>query len=224
VNRRAYFLKGLAGISFFFIFMFIAAGTLRYYRGLFFYALSLLGFIANFLLCGKNESLIEERSRPGDNVKSWDKAILLILAVFTVVAYVTAGLDSGRFLWSSGFGFGSMIAGAALVLTGQALFLSAKKKNMFFSSVVRIQNDRNHFVCDRGPYSLARPPGYLGMMISWSGFPLVTGSFYSAVPAAGAVIVLVVRTVLEDGTLMRELPGYSEYAEKVRARLIPFVW
>jgi protein-S-isoprenylcysteine O-methyltransferase Ste14 len=224
VSRRAYFLKGLAGISFFSIFMFFAAGTLRYPRGLVFYALSLFGFFANFLLCEKNDSLMEERSRPGDNAKSWDKMILLILTVLTGAAYITAGLDSGRFLWSSGFGCGSMIAGSALVLTGQALFLSAKKKNMFFSSVVRIQNDRNHSVCDCGPYSLVRHPGYLGMIISWAGFCLVMGSVYSVIPAAGAVIVLIVRTGLEDGTLTRELPGYSEYAVKVRARLIPFVW
>jgi protein-S-isoprenylcysteine O-methyltransferase Ste14 len=89
---------------------------------------------------------------------------------------------------------------------------------------VRIQKERGHVVCDTGLYKLIRHPGYLGMAISLMGLPLLTSSFWSIIPTALAIILMLVRTSLEDKTLQNELDGYIEYTLKTRYRLIPFVW
>jgi len=90
--------------------------------------------------------------------------------------------------------------------------------------VVRIQQDRGHVVVDTGPYRYLRHPGYVGASTMLLSCPLLLGSYAGLVPAVYSVIVLVVRTVLEDATLRRELPGYEEYARRVRYRLLPGVW
>jgi protein-S-isoprenylcysteine O-methyltransferase Ste14 len=89
---------------------------------------------------------------------------------------------------------------------------------------VRIQADRGQTVVSSGPYAYVRHPGYLGILALTIGTPFALGSRWALLPAALGMIVLIVRTVLEDGTLQAELAGYSEYTHRVRSRLIPRVW
>jgi protein-S-isoprenylcysteine O-methyltransferase Ste14 len=96
--------------------------------------------------------------------------------------------------------------------------------NAFFSAVVRIQTDRGHQVADRGPYRFIRHPGYLGAIAFSLGVPLLLESWWALIPGLMSVILFLVRTHLEDQTLQEELPGYSEYAQKVRFRLFPGFW
>jgi protein-S-isoprenylcysteine O-methyltransferase Ste14 len=114
--------------------------------------------------------------------------------------------------------------GVAFVLIGQLIFLVAKTTNKFFSSVVRIQHDRGHTVCDTGIYTFVRHPGYLGMIISWVGFPILLASLWSIIPVAIAIVLLLVRTRLEDETLTRELAGYTDYTKRTHYKLIPGIW
>jgi protein-S-isoprenylcysteine O-methyltransferase Ste14 len=132
-----------------------------------------------------------------------------------------AGLDSGRFGWTGDVPVGVTVAGAILMLLGQTLFAVAKRENAFFSSTVRIQTERGHQVCDQGLYRVVRHPGYLGMLISLLAFPLVMNSYWAFVPAAIGATLLVVRTVLEDRFLINDLPGYREYANTTRWKLLP---
>ena len=111
-----------------------------------------------------------------------------------------------------------------MTLIGQILFLTARSQNKFFSSVVRIQKKRGHVVCDTGLYKMVRHPGYLGMMISLMGIPLITTSVWSIYPTIIAIILLLIRTTFEDKTLISELDGYSEYTLKTRKKLIPLIW
>jgi protein-S-isoprenylcysteine O-methyltransferase Ste14 len=97
-------------------------------------------------------------------------------------------------------------------------------ENRFFSSVVRIQTDRGHVVCDTGPYRFVRHPGYAGIIFPLFGIVLALGSIWTLIPAAVASIITVIRTVLEDRTLQEELPGYRDYARRVRYRLIPGIY
>jgi protein-S-isoprenylcysteine O-methyltransferase Ste14 len=96
--------------------------------------------------------------------------------------------------------------------------------NRFFSSVVRIQADRGHTVATGGPYRFVRHPGYAGFIAGSFGAALLLGSRWALLPALLSAVLLVVRTVLEDRTLRAELPGYAEYAARVRHRLLPHVW
>jgi protein-S-isoprenylcysteine O-methyltransferase Ste14 len=176
------------------------------------------------ILTGKDIDLLKERSKPPGDAKEWDKQILKLSALITIVAYVIAGLDSGRYQWSPRIPWGAWIAGIVVMVTGQFLFLKSKETNKFFSSVVRIQSDRGHTVCETGLYRFVRHPGYLGMITSWVAFPLVLGSFWSGIPVFVAVILLLVRTRLEDRTLIEELAGYSQYAQRTCYKLVPGIW
>ena len=97
-------------------------------------------------------------------------------------------------------------------------------ENRFFSGVVRIQTDRGHVVCDSGPYRIVRHPGYAGNILALPGIALALSSVWTLIPATVALIITVLRTALEDRTLQEELPGYRDYARRVRYRLMPGIY
>jgi protein-S-isoprenylcysteine O-methyltransferase Ste14 len=96
--------------------------------------------------------------------------------------------------------------------------------NNYFSLVVRIQKDRGHTVVTGGPYHYVRHPGYVGGILFQLGTPLLLGSMWALIPAGLTVLLLVVRTALEDRTLLKELEGYQEYAQQTHYRLLPGLW
>jgi len=136
---------------------------------------------------------------------------------------IVAGLDH-RFGWSPLFPLWLIVLGFLLISLGYAFAAWALIENRFFSSVVRIQVDRGHVVCDSGPYRIVRHPGYAGNMLALPGMVLALSSTWTLIPAAVALIIAVIRTVIEDQTLQDELPGYRDYARRVRYRLIPGIY
>ncbi|MCI5225010.1 MAG: isoprenylcysteine carboxylmethyltransferase family protein, partial [Candidatus Electrothrix sp. AR4] len=129
-----------------------------------------------------------------------------------------------RFGRSPVFPTGLVLLGFILIAWGYAFAAWALVENRFFSSVVRIQTDRGHLVCDTGPYRLVRHPGYAGNILALAGIVLALGSIWTLIPAMVALIITVIRIMLEDQTLQDELPGYREYAQRVRYRLIPGIF
>jgi protein-S-isoprenylcysteine O-methyltransferase Ste14 len=224
MNILKHFVKSFLGISFFFVLLFIAAGRVGYIQGWIYFTLSVFGLLINIASTKNKDDLISERSKPGANVQPWDKKILGLLAILTIIAYIVAGLDSGRFGWSAPFDIRMIVLGALLMIAGQVIFAVAKYQNAFFSSIARIQAERSHQVCNRGLYKFVRHPGYLGMILSWLGFPLILNSVYCSIPVLLAIILLIIRTNLEDKFLARDLSGYKEYMLKTRYRLLPAVW
>jgi protein-S-isoprenylcysteine O-methyltransferase Ste14 len=222
--KKNYFIKHFIGTMVFFAVIFISAGRINYWQGLTYVAIGLVMIIVNFTALRIDSQLMEERSKAGKGAKKWDKAILGLSFLATISMYVVAGLDSGRYHWSPEFHTGLFITGAVLTATGQLLFLIAQKQNRFFSSTVRIQKDREHTVCDTGLYSAVRHPAYLGSVIQALGFPLIFGSLWSIIPVFFLLVLWITRTALEDATLRNELPGYVEYTQKTRYRIIPFIW
>ena len=158
------------------------------------------------------------------NAKAWDKVLAPLMALsvsFPLV--IVAGLDH-RFGWSPVFPLWVIVLGFLLISLGYAFAAWALIENRFFSSVVRIQVDRGHVVCDSGPYRIVRHPGYAGNMLALPGMVLALSSMWTLIPAAVALIIAVIRTALEDRTLQDELPGYCDYARRVRYRLIPGIY
>ncbi len=156
--------------------------------------------------------------------KGWDKVLAPLMALsvgFPLV--IVAGLDH-RWGWSPVFPLWLIALGFILISLGYGFAVWALVENRFFSSVVRIQTDRGHVVCDSGPYRLVRHPGYAGNILPLLGIVLALGSVWTLIPAAVALIIAVVRTVLEDQTLQEELPGYRDYARRVRYRLLPGIY
>jgi protein-S-isoprenylcysteine O-methyltransferase Ste14 len=156
--------------------------------------------------------------------KAWDKVLAPLMAfslMFPLV--IVAGLDH-RYGWSPAFPLWLIVFGFILISLGYAFAAWALAENRFFSSVVRIQTDREHVVCDTGPYRIVRHPGYAGNIPPLLGIVLAFGSVWTLIPAAVALIIAVIRTALEDQTLQEELPGYRDYARRVRYRLIPGIY
>jgi protein-S-isoprenylcysteine O-methyltransferase Ste14 len=174
----------------------------------------------------RHPGLMAERARSlkASDVKAWDKVLAPLLALSVSFPLVTvAGLDH-RFGWSAVFPIWLNIAGILLIALGYAFAVWALAENRFFSSMVRIQTDRGHVVCDSGPYRIVRHPGYAGNLLAMPGIVLALNSSWTLIPVGIAVVVAVIRTALEDRTLQEELPGYREYTSRVRYRLVPGVY
>jgi protein-S-isoprenylcysteine O-methyltransferase Ste14 len=158
------------------------------------------------------------------SAKAWDKVLAPLMALSVVFPLViVAGLDHRRG-WSPVFPLWLIVLGFILISLGYAFATWALVENRFFSSTVRIQTDRGHVVCDSGPYRIVRHPGYAGNIPPLPGIVLALGSLWTLIPAAVALIITVIRTVLEDRTLQEELPGYRDYARRVKYRLIPGIY
>jgi protein-S-isoprenylcysteine O-methyltransferase Ste14 len=169
--------------------------------------------------------LVERQSI--ENIKSakaWDKVLAPLMALSLAFPMViVAGLDH-RYGWSPVFPLWLIVTGFILITLGYAFAAWALVENRFFFSVVCIQVDRGHVVCDSGPYQIVRHPGYAGSIPPLLGIVLAFGSVWTLIPATVALIITAIRTVLEDQTLQEELPGYREYAGRVRYRLIPGIY
>lgn len=174
----------------------------------------------------RHPGLMAERINFAKNadVKPWDKILAPLMALsigFPLV--IVAGLDR-RFGWSPVFPLWATLLGFFMVSAGYALAVWALVENRFFSGVVRIQTERGHVVCDTGPYRIVRHPGYAGSILPLFGIVLALSSLWTLIPAILALVIALLRTALEDRTLQAELPGYREYARRVRYRLIPGIY
>ncbi len=167
--------------------------------------------------------LFAERGRMRKEAKGWDKLIGALYALLALALVGVAALDV-RFSWAPQLPREASLAGLLVFAAGFALGSWAMASNRFFSSFVSIQAERGHTVATGGPYRFVRHPGYVGFTLGYLGGALVLGSRWALVPALLLGALLVVRTALEDRTLQRELPGYREYAGRVRYRLAPGIW
>ncbi len=192
-------------------------------------------FSALILAVGIGGRIWAERRHPGllaerqsyetaAGVKPWDKVLAPLMAIsVSFLMCIVAGLDH-RYRWSPEFPLWLNSLGFILIAIGYAFGAWALAENRFFSGVVRIQTDRGHAVCDTGPYRVVRHPGYAGNILPLPGIVLALSSAWTLIPAAAALIIAVIRTALEDKTLQEELPGYRDYAQRVRYRLIPWIY
>jgi protein-S-isoprenylcysteine O-methyltransferase Ste14 len=222
--KTNYVIKHVTGTVLFFSILFLAAGRLIYWQGLIYVIIGLVMVVLNYTVLRIEPEVLKERSQPGEGTRKWDRIILGLFFILTILMYLIAGLDSGRFHWSPEFHWSICLLGAIFTAAGQLLFLIAQKQNKFFLSTMRIQTDREHRVCETGLYQFVRHPAYLGSMIQLVGFPLLFGSLWSIIPVCVSIILFIIRTSLEDKSLKNELKGYSEYSAKTRFRIIPYIW
>jgi protein-S-isoprenylcysteine O-methyltransferase Ste14 len=206
------------------VFVFGAAGRFEYWQGWGYTILNVFVVIITILLFAKRTEFVKERLSPGKGMKQWDRAYYALSTPLFFVTIILASADVGRFGWTSMLPFYVYVLSYVLFLFGNALFLWAKRTNQFFSSVVRIQTDRNQQVCQVGPYRFVRHPGYVGGFLFALVTPVVLGSLWALIPAVMSVLLLIIRTYLEDITLQKELPGYVDYTKKVKYRLFHGVW
>ncbi len=168
--------------------------------------------------------LLNERGRfMQANTKAFDKVFYALYIPLFFITLIVAGLDAGRHAGAR-LPFGASIAGMLIALPTFLFVLWAMLVNTHFEATVRIQEERGHQVCTSGPYKIVRHPGYVGMIILAFANPLILGSRWAFAPGGIIALLVLARTMLEDRTLQDELPGYKEYAENTRYRLLPGVW
>jgi protein-S-isoprenylcysteine O-methyltransferase Ste14 len=153
-----------------------------------------------------------------------DRSMRAMIMPFVLLHLVVAALDVGRFGWSGNVGLAVHVAGTLGYCAGLGLAVWAMAVNRFFAPVVRLQTERGHHVISTGPYAFVRHPGYLGFVLALVGEAFMLGSYWALLPVAGAVLVVLRRTWMEDRFLHESLAGYVEYARNVRWRLAPTVW
>lgn len=218
ILRLAIVIGALAAI------LFISAGRLDWVEAWLFIAV--YGFyliLYAIWSLAKDPAQLEERSKVAENVKSWDKVIMGIYTVLLVVLFSLAGIDAGRFGWTSLPSGIRIIGWVGLILAGSIIFW-AIVANTYLSRLARIQTDRDHQVVTSGPYRCVRHPMYLGNIVLFLCVPLALGSWWAVIPGSLIAILFIVRTALEDQMLRGELKGYQQYAQRVRYRLFPGIW
>jgi protein-S-isoprenylcysteine O-methyltransferase Ste14 len=204
--------------------LFLAAGRLDWTWPWVYLGVSLVIVLINgTIMLRTSPETIAERGQPGET-RDWDKVVagLWTLALYLVLPTV-AGLDM-RFGWTRELSAAWNVAGAVVLVLGGGLGGWAMIVNAYFSTAVRIQSDRGQTVCRTGPYRAVRHPGYVGFILQSLGVPLLLGSLWALIPGIAAAVLMILRTSLEDRTLQAELPGYQDYVQHVRYRLVPGIW
>jgi protein-S-isoprenylcysteine O-methyltransferase Ste14 len=169
-----------------------------------------------------DRGLLKERFRPGKGAR--DTMLVNVSKAMSLVHYAVAALDVGRFHWSGEIPPAARVIALMLIALCGGVTVWAMVVNPFFSSVIRLQDDRGHRVICAGPYRLVRHPGYLFVSIWLLVSGVALGSWWSMAPMGVMFLLLLRRTALEDRFLYEKLAGYAEYAQRVRYRLVPGVW
>ena len=204
--------------------LFVSSGRLDWWMAWTYIGLFVVGVCINMIIIThKDPGLIEERSKIKAGTKKWDLWLAGFLSIISSVTLLISGLDI-RFGWSDEIPSVLRFAAVVLVVSGSALGSWAILSNPFFASTVRIQSERGHVVISHGPYQYIRHPGYSGWILSGMALPVMLGSLWALIPAGLTAVIFIIRTGLEDRTLRRELPGYEEYSQQTRFRLVPYVW
>ena len=221
-GRLALIREYLARIVMVFILV-MTSGTWTWINIWIYFTLSTLTSVLVYIFVVRvNPSLYNERGNPSNNTKKWDLIWIRAYGLISYSSIIIAGLDK-RNGWSS-LGDGWIIPGGILIILSGILVTWAMAVNSYFSSVVRIQDDRGQTVVASGPYQYIRHPGYLSGIMFFLGTPMVLDSMYSFIPFMYIVIGFIIRIRFEEKMLITELKGYQEYTQKVKYRLIQGLW
>ena len=207
--------------------LFLPAGTLDWWRAWVFLGVVFIGAVASTVtLYRVNRGLLEERFKPplqkGQPLA--DKIIIVPFIAVFVGLIVFIPLDVFRFHLMAKPGILVSVLGFALFIAGWWIMTLALRQNAFAAPVVKHQEERHQRVIDSGVYSVVRHPMYAGAIPLLVGMPLWLESYSTAVLASVPIGILILRVLIEERFLKRELPGYDAYTKRVRYRLIPFLW
>ena len=199
----------------------LGAGSFDLRSGIFFSVYVAVAIVSGIIIYRKNPETLKERGKVNTDSPKWDKSLLLVfwLCSFFLV-YFAAGktVPLGKEIE---FDF---IAGMVIYLVSAVITVKAMLENTFLESTARLQTDRNRKVIETGPYSVVRHPTYSAVLMWCVAVRCIFPSAEVLILALAISVVISIRTELEDEMLKKGLPGYKEYSEKVKYRLILFIW
>ena len=213
-------IKFTAGIILVGLLVFLPAGTWQYWQGWMFMGILFIPmFCAGLVMMAKNPALLRSRLNAKEKQKDQDLVIKLSGLMF-LAGFVVAGLGV-RFGWYMIPKSASIVA-ATVFLIAYALYAEVLRENTYLSRTIEVQE--NQTVVDTGLYGIVRHPMYSVTVLLFLMMPLVLGSVFSFVIFLAYPFILAKRIEGEEGFLEKELRGYKEYKEKVKYRMIPFIW
>ena len=223
MTRKFYytaFLKFFAGVALVAILLFLPAGTLDYPGGwLLMNILFIPMFLAGLVMMAVNPNLLRSRLDAKEKQRDQDLVVKLSGLMF-LVGFILAGLDF-RFGWSN-LPFWVNRLGAVLFLMAYAIYAEVLRENTWLSRTIQVQEGQT--VVSTGLYGIVRHPMYAATLLLFLSMPLVLGSIPAFLVFLTYPAIIAKRIIGEERLLKEELPGYAEYLQKVRWRMIPYIW
>jgi protein-S-isoprenylcysteine O-methyltransferase Ste14 len=226
-----FILKSIASIIFnvaiFAVLLFLPAATLDWWRAWLFIGVVFIGMVGGVVsLSRDHEGALKERLKPpiqkGQPLADKIIVVLFLAAFYGLVIFIP--LDVFRFHLMGKPGTLVSSLGLALAIAGGWTAYLALRENAFAALAVKHQEERQHTVIDTGVYSIVRHPLYAGDALMMVGIPLWLESYPAALLASVPIATVALRILFEERFLRRELKGYDAYTQRVRYRLIPFLW
>ncbi len=200
--------------------IFLPAGTIAYTYGWLFVGLLFAPMlIAGFVMLAKSPEFLKKRLDVKEK-QGAQKGVIAASGLMFIVGFVVAGLDF-RFGWSQ-MPTPVVIAASVLFLIAYALYAEVMRENAYLSRTIKVEEGQK--VVDTGLYGIVRHPMYAVTILLFLMIPLVLGSYYALIAFAFYPAIIIVRLKDEEELLTKELPGYAEYKQKVKYRIIPFIW
>ena len=217
INALTKFLCGLIMVD---LLMFLPAGTFAYTNGWLLMGLLFVPMlIAGFVMFFKSPDFLAKRLDVKEK-QGKQKGVVAFSGLMFIAGFAVAGLDF-RFGWSK-MAAVVVIVASVLFLVAYALYAQVMRENAYLSRTIKVEEGQK--VVDTGLYGVVRHPMYMATILLFLMIPLVLGSWYALIVFAFYPAIIIVRLKDEEDLLTRELPGYAEYKQKVKYRIIPFVW
>ena len=185
------------------------------------------GLVTTIYLLRHDPALLAERLKLvplHKEQKVWDKALMLLFFIAGIGLYLLPGFDVMRYEWSDPLPLWIRVIAMLVHIPCFVLLVWIMRENTYLSQVVKIDIDRGHKVITTGPYAVVRHPMYTVTIILLFAVPIALGSRFSLFISLFLMVLLIVRTYLEDRTLHAELVGYPKYAKQTTYRLVPGIW
>lgn len=199
---------------------FLSAGTIAYWEAWLFMAVIFGPMILAVRYLLRHDPALAERRLKAREERKKQSALQMLGGVFWLATYLIPGLDQ-RFGWSSVHWLVAVFGNLA-VLVGYVLFFLVLRENSYAARTIAVHESQT--VIDTGPYAVVRHPMYSGVLVMILFSPLALGSYWAMIPALFVPVAVVIRIRDEEEMLLEELPGYREYMQKTRYRLIPDLW
>jgi protein-S-isoprenylcysteine O-methyltransferase Ste14 len=203
------------------VILFALAGTLHYWQGWLYWAILLtpILFVVSYFL--KNDPELLERRMKFQEKEPEQRMIILLSSAVFVAGFLAIAIDL-RMHGLNQVPPSLVLTADAAVFLGYGLIFWVFKENSYASRTIEVVEGQK--VITTGPYSIIRHPMYLGFLVMYQLTPIALGSWW-AVPVFSLIIPLLVwRIYNEEKVLLRDLPGYYEYCQKRRYRLLPLIW